>query len=289
MLQLSKFNDSTILAQKVSSKSSWMHLGFPFGHNSDLKHRPHPFASALDKDLSSSTPSTSRLPINFYSTTVTILSDKPVITSDLQSRKALCDSGLPDVDECLIAEPPPATSPIAEAWSRGRWLMGLLIFQSTSSFVLDRYQDLLRDHLVVTLFLTMLVGAGGNAGNQSAIKVIRALATGSVRPSWQSIKNTMAEQAAVGLLLGGGLSVGGFIRVYLTNGDLRNSFSISLSLFLIVMTSVILGTGLPFALAKTGVDPANAGTTIQVVMDILGVVITCVTCDIILNQLQSAL
>jgi hypothetical protein len=34
---------------------------------------------------------------------------------------------------------------------------------------------LLQDHIVVTLFLTMLVGAGGNAGNQSAIKVIRGL------------------------------------------------------------------------------------------------------------------
>jgi Mg/Co/Ni transporter MgtE len=44
-----------------------------------------------------------------------------------------------------------------------------------SSFVLDSYQELLRNHLVVTLFLTMLVGAGGNAGNQSAIKVIRGL------------------------------------------------------------------------------------------------------------------
>lgn len=32
-------------------------------------------------------------------------------------------------------------------------------------------QTLLREHVVVTLFLTMLVGAGGNAGNQSAIKV----------------------------------------------------------------------------------------------------------------------
>lgn len=33
------------------------------------------------------------------------------------------------------------------------------------------FQELLRQHVVVTLFLTMLVGAGGNAGNQSAIKV----------------------------------------------------------------------------------------------------------------------
>ena len=53
--------------------------------------------------------------------------------------------------------------------------MGLLVLQSMSSFVLDSYQELLRNHLVVTLFLTMLVGAGGNAGNQSAIKVIRGL------------------------------------------------------------------------------------------------------------------
>jgi hypothetical protein len=36
-----------------------------------------------------------------------------------------------------------------------------------------------QDHLVVTLFLTMLVGAGGNAGNQSAIKVIRGLVRGA--------------------------------------------------------------------------------------------------------------
>lgn len=54
-------------------------------------------------------------------------------------------------------------------------MLGLLVLQSMSSFVLDSYQELLRNHLVVTLFLTMLVGAGGNAGNQSAIKVIRGL------------------------------------------------------------------------------------------------------------------
>lgn len=56
-----------------------------------------------------------------------------------------------------------------------RWLLGLLVLQSSSSVVLVKYEALLREHLFVTLFLTMLVGAGGNAGNQSAIKVIRGL------------------------------------------------------------------------------------------------------------------
>lgn len=170
---------------------------------------------------------------------------------------------------------------------RGRWLLGLLIMQSTSSFVLDSYQDLLKEHLVVTLFLTMLVGAGGNAGNQSAIKVIRGLAMGSIKPTWPYIQQTLREQATVALLLGSGLSVGGFVRVYLTSHNLRDAIAISLSLFLIVMTSVMLGAGLPFALTKAKIDPANAGTSIQVVMDILGVGITCVTCHIILVQFAS--
>jgi Mg/Co/Ni transporter MgtE len=44
----------------------------------------------------------------------------------------------------------------AEALSRGRWLVGLMAAQSLSSVILDRYSGLLREHLVVTLFLTML-------------------------------------------------------------------------------------------------------------------------------------
>ena len=102
-----------------------------------------------------------------------------------------------------------------------------------SSLVLDQYQALLRDHLVVTLFLTMLVGAGGNAGNQSAIKVIRGLvrwggsctcaapclpasltwaqpdklavqATGALRQD--AMYATLRQQTTVGLLLATGLA-----------------------------------------------------------------------------------
>ncbi|GIL84823.1 hypothetical protein Vretimale_14370 [Volvox reticuliferus] len=233
-----------------------------------------------------------------YNAASTSLDEELVRSMAISSsrRGQICDGGLPDTDMCRLdldsederqpATQTPASMPVIdEALTRGRWLLGLLIVQSTSSFVLDAYQDLLRDHLVVTLFLTMLVGAGGNAGNQSAIKVIRGLATGAIRPSWPSARATMRDQALVGLLLGTGLSVGGFVRVYATHGDVANAAAISISLFLIVMTSVVLGTGLPFALARAGVDPANAGTSIQVLMDILGVAITCVTCHFVLVQL----
>ncbi|CAM9905759.1 unnamed protein product, partial [Ectocarpus sp. 8 AP-2014] len=180
--------------------------------------------------------------------------------------------------------------PIAESYTRGRWLLGLLVLQSSSSFVLDHYQDLLREHVVVTLFLTMLVGAGGNAGNQSAIKVIRGLATGRFTPHAACALRVIGDQAIVGFLLGTALAAGGFVRVWVTEGTtLRDASAISSSLFLIVMASVLLGSALPFGFARAGVDPANAGTTIQVAMDIVGVAVTCVTCSLVLTQLDQVL
>ena len=68
----------------------------------------------------------------------------------------------------------------------------------------------------------------------------------------------------------------------------HDAAAISASLAAIVLASVVVGSALPFALARAGVDPANAGTSVQVVMDILGCVITCVTCQAVLGSLAGA-
>jgi len=219
--------------------------------------------------------------------------------------------------------PPAPDSMLDEAASRGRWLVGLLVVQSFSSVVLERFEPLIREHLAVTLFLTMLVGAGGNAGNQSAIKVIRGLATGQLDASWPSARAALSRQAGVALVLGGGLAAAGYARVIIAaalgglggggaggGGDgggagatalvpsglsapvvdgaaslvdwadaSRDAAAISVSLLAIVFTSILLGTALPFALARCGVDAAHAGTTIQVASDVLGVLVTCLACS----------
>lgn len=206
-----------------------------------------------------------------------------------------------------------------EAASRGRWLVGLLVVQSLSSVVLERYEPLIREHLAVTLFLTMLVGAGGNAGNQSAIKVVRSMATGQLDASWASCSAALARQARVAVVLGGGLAAAGYVRVMVAAAMMmgvdggggggeggagealasavaaapaaitttpahlmldanRDAAAISVSLLCIVVSSVLLGTALPFGLARCGVDPVHSGTTIQVASDILGVLVTCLAC-----------
>ena len=72
---------------------------------------------------------------------------------------------------------PPFKDQIKE---RGGWLIGLLFLQSCSSFIIQYNEKFLQDNMVLVQFLTMLVGAGGNAGNQAAVHVIRSLATGKL-------------------------------------------------------------------------------------------------------------
>eukprot|EP00850_Spirogloea_muscicola_P008614 SM000046S16395 [mRNA] locus=s46:391348:392710:+ [translate_table: standard] len=156
--------------------------------------------------------------------------------------------------------------------------------QSGASVVLEIHQELLQDHLVITLYLTMLVGAGGNAGNQSAIKVVRGLATGEMRVTYESLLASLREQTVVGLVLSSILATLGFVRVYADNSNFLDSFAISASLFLIVLSSVEIGTLLPYGLAKAGLDPLNAATSIQVVMDIVGVLITCSMCHMLFTS-----
>jgi hypothetical protein len=95
-------------------------------------------------------------------------------------------------------------------------------------------------------------------------------------------------QLRVGVLLGTALALGGYARVYLSEGVPLDAAAIALALFVIVNASVVAGATLPFLLAWRGVDPAHAGTTVQVVMDVAGVFITCAVCRALLVHAASA-
>jgi len=156
---------------------------------------------------------------------------------------------------------------------RSTWLVGLLIFQSCSSFILARNDELLQQHPVIVHFLTMLVGAGGNAGNQASVRVIRGLAMGTLHA--KNIRQFLIREFHMAVTLTAILSAAGFLRAaVLAQTNVQETLAITSSLALIVFTSVCLGALLPLLLQRMRLDPAHSSTTIQVVMDILGVVFT---------------
>ena len=116
-------------------------------------------------------------------------------------------------------------------------LIGLLIFQSCSSFILASFEELLKKHSVVVFFLTMLVGAGGNAGNQAAVLVIRGLATGDI--SSRSYAAYLLGECQMGLAIAVPMVVAGYCRVKAFGHSERDALAISASLLAIVVSSVL--------------------------------------------------
>jgi cation transporter-like permease len=166
---------------------------------------------------------------------------------------------------------------------RAGWLIGLLIFQSCSSFILEYNENLLKTHPTIIYFLTMLVGAGGNAGNQATVRVIREIALGRL-PDGTKLKFVLKE-VLMAFCLCTVVGLFGFVRVYFLNSAVSSAeaTTVTLALMLIVCISVIVGVLLPILFQYMGIDPANSGTTIQVIMDISGVLITCFVASFLLD------
>ena len=128
----------------------------------------------------------------------------------------------------------------------------------------------------------MLVGAGGNAGNQASVRVIRGLALGTLSEQTQS-QFLMRELKMAGAL-SAILSLAGFVRAAAFRTPFADTIAVTTALTLIVFTSVCLGAILPLILKKLRIDPAHSSTTIQVIMDILGVVLAVSISSLLLDS-----
>jgi Mg/Co/Ni transporter MgtE len=79
------------------------------------------------------------------------------------------------------------------------------------------------------------------------------------------------------------LSLAGFVRAIVFSTPIPETIAVTSALALIVFSSICLGAVLPLLLKKMDIDPAHSSTTIQVLMDILGVILTVVVSTVILD------
>ena len=112
--------------------------------------------------------------------------------------------------------------------------------------------------------------------------VIRGLAVGTVRND--NVKAFLCNEFRIGICLSLILSVVGCIRAAIFLVPLAETMAITTSLLMIVMISILIGATLPLLMHYVNIDPAHSSTTIQVLMDILGVTITVVVSSLILNS-----
>jgi Mg/Co/Ni transporter MgtE len=112
--------------------------------------------------------------------------------------------------------------------------------------------------------------------------VIRGIALGTLNEKTQG--QFLSREFKMAAALSTILSIAGFLRAAAFRTPFPETVAVTASLALIVFSSICLGAILPLLLQKIGVDPAHSSTTIQVVMDILGVVVSVAISTLILDS-----
>ncbi|WP_166979021.1 magnesium transporter [Paramicrobacterium fandaimingii] len=137
--------------------------------------------------------------------------------------------------------------------SRVLWLLVLAVGATLTVQVLEVFEDTLNAVTVLALFVPLLIGTGGNTGNQAATTVTRALALGDVRS--RDILRVLGREMRVGFFLGLMLGTLGFAiatPVY----DLGIGVTIGLTLVAVCTVAATIGGIMPLAAHAIRVDPA---------------------------------
>jgi magnesium transporter len=173
------------------------------------------------------------------------------------------------------------SSVLALYGKRVTWLATLLGISVVTSGILASRADMLNSVIALAFFIPLLIGTGGNTGNQSATLMIRALATGDIREGqWF---RALLREIGIGIFLGITMGVASWVLGFF-KGDARIAMIVSLSMVGIVVVSSILGVLFPLLLLRIRVDPAVASNPlIASVMDILGLVIYFAVASIVLS------
>lgn len=137
--------------------------------------------------------------------------------------------------------------------SRIVWLFVLAIGATLTVQVLSVFEATLEQMTVLALFVPLLIGTGGNTGNQAATTVTRALALGEVRP--RDLLAVLGRELRVGVSLGVLLGLLGF-AITAVFFDWHIGLVIGCTLIAVCALAATVGGIMPIVARMIRVDPA---------------------------------
>jgi magnesium transporter len=146
--------------------------------------------------------------------------------------------------------------------SRFPWLALLMLSATFTGMIITAFEESLARVVVLTAFIPMLMGAGGNSGSQASVTVIRGLSMGEIK--FKDMLRVLFKELRVSFLCGAALATVAFAKIVaidkylLGNADITwlVAATVSITLALTVIFAKLLGCALPLAAEKLGFDPA---------------------------------
>ena len=189
------------------------------------------------------------------------------------------------------SDTPYSRATVVELWKRRiPWLMFLMLSATFTSMIITHFEDALAKYAVLTGFIPMLMGTGGNSGSQSSTAVIRSLSIGDTEPS--DIISVIWKEIRVAVMCGVCLACVNFVKMLLVDRLLLGNdavtalvaFTVSATIVFVVIFAKAVGCTLPMIAEKIGIDPAvMASPLISTITDAVSLLIYFALSTLILH------
>ena len=175
-------------------------------------------------------------------------------------------------------------------WHRIPWLLLLMISATFTGIIISSFEHKLEGLIILTAYIPMLMGTGGNAGSQSSVTVIRALSLEEIE--FKDILWVIFKECRVSIICGITLAVVNFVKMILIDNMLFQnpavtpmvSLVVSITTLVVVVVAKIVGCSLPMIAKKIGVDPAvMASPFITTIVDAVSLLVYFAIATQILN------
>lgn len=161
------------------------------------------------------------------------------------------------------------------------WLIFLAVAGALTVKVLNSFESILNQEILLALFIPLIIGIGGNTGSQSATVIVRALAMNQVQNN--DVLRVAMRETTVGILLG--LTLG--LMAYFTISVLFKkelAMVVAFSLITICSIGALVGSLMPVLSRVFRLDPAVVSAPlVSTVIDAAGLLIYFMLAKIILK------
>ncbi len=164
---------------------------------------------------------------------------------DIQAMAAILPSDKPYMKEGVI-----------ETWKkRVPWLLALMISSTFTSKIINGFESALSGLVALNMFIPMIMGTGGNAGNQASVTIIRGLSMDEIDYGdiWKIIWKEIRVAVLCGLLVG----AASVLKIITLDGQsIEVAVVVSVALAVTIVLAKFIGCSLPIIVKRIGFDPA---------------------------------
>ncbi|TFH25644.1 MAG: magnesium transporter, partial [Bacteroidia bacterium] len=172
----------------------------------------------------------------------------------------------------ITADVETTDSPARLSRARLPWLIIGLLGGIVVAAVIGRFEEDIKINPEMAFFIPLIAAMAGNVGIQSSAIIVQGIASNSL--GLESTYRKLGKELVVALLNGIILSSILFLYNFFISKNLALTFTVSSSLFVVIIFAALFGTMIPLLLHRVKIDPALAtGPFITTMNDIMGLFI----------------